>query len=104
MAAWLHWYYGAEGLGGVVTDEPRVVNKKDWSGDGVYVGRPSKWGNPFAIGADGTRARVVEKYRLWIQERPDLLDDLHELRGKNLICWCAPFACHAEILMELANG
>jgi Domain of unknown function (DUF4326) len=28
---------------------------------------------------------------------------LHGLRGKNLICWCAPERCHAEVLIALAN-
>lgn len=27
------------------------------------------------------------------------------LRGKNLACWCAPWkACHADVLLELANA
>lgn len=84
---------------------PRVLNKaRDVIPTGaVYVGRPTKWGNPFALGRDGDRATVVRKYREWIQGRPDLLRDLPTLRGKDLVCWCAPQACHADILMELAN-
>ncbi len=27
----------------------------------VYVGRPSKWGNPFVIGRDGRRGEVIRK-------------------------------------------
>jgi hypothetical protein len=69
----------------------------------VYVGRPSKWGNPFAIPADGTRDEVIEKYRNWLAEQPDLLLQLYELHGKDLICWCAPEACHAEVLQDLAR-
>jgi hypothetical protein len=69
----------------------------------VYIGRPSKWGNPFVIGKQGTRAEVIAKYREWIMTQPRLLADLHELRGKDLICWCAPFACHGDVLRELAN-
>lgn len=68
----------------------------------VYIGRPSKWGNPFRIGRDGTRAQVLAKYRTWIRTQPDLLAALPELRGKILGCWCAPFnLCHGDILVEL---
>ena len=71
----------------------------------VYIGRPSKWGNPFEIGRDGNRAEVIQKYKEWITEGngKHLLADLHELKGQTLGCWCAPQACHGDILMELAN-
>ena len=69
----------------------------------VYIGRPSKWGNPFTIGKDGTRNEVIEKYRDWIKTQPDLIESLHELRDKTLGCWCSPNACHGDILVELAN-
>jgi hypothetical protein len=72
--------------------------------DRVYVGRPSKWGNPFVIGRDGTRDDVIEKYRAWMVRQPALMAALGELRGKHLVCWCAPERCHAEVLIELANS
>lgn len=67
----------------------------------VYIGRPSKWGNPFVIGKDGTREEVLALYRTWVatQTLP-----FSELRGLTLGCWCAPYPCHGDILMELANG
>jgi uncharacterized protein DUF4326 len=80
----------------------RQVGKQP-TGTRVYVGRPSKWGNPFVIGRDGTREQVVAKYRAWIVRQPALMAALHELRGKDLVCWCAPERCHAEVLVELAN-
>jgi len=55
--------------------------------DRVYVGRPSKWGNPFAIGRDGTRDEVIAKYRAWIVRQPALMAALGELRGKHLVCF-----------------
>ncbi len=70
----------------------------DW-----YIGRPSVWGNPFEIGKDGSREEVVAKYREWILTQPELLELLPLLRGKVLGCWCAPKACHGDVLMELAN-
>ena len=80
----------------------RAVGKRP-AADRTYVGRPSKWGNPFVIGRDGTRDEVIAKYRAWIVRQPVLMAALHELRGKNLVCWCAPESCHGEVLIELAN-
>lgn len=69
----------------------------------VYIGRPSKWGNPFVIGRDGSRAEVIAKYRAWIVAQPALMNALDELRGRDLVCWCAPLACHGDVLIDLAN-
>ncbi len=69
----------------------------------VYIGRPSKWGNPFVIGKDGSREQVVAKYRQWLLGQPQLLAALHELKGKTLGCWCSPEACHGDVLAELAD-
>jgi hypothetical protein len=82
---------------------PRVVHCKREPGD-VYCGRPSKWGNPCVGGAGYTRHGAVCAYRDWIEDQPDLLAQLHELRGKTLGCWCAPRECHCDVLLELANG
>ena len=81
---------------------PRVLNKKTDAipPDAVYVGRPSKWGNPFRIGKDGTREGVIHLYKIALIASKV---DLSELRGKDLVCWCAPLPCHADILLELAN-
>jgi hypothetical protein len=70
----------------------------------VYIGRPSKWGNPYHIGQDGTRGETIAKYRAYILTRPDLLAELGELRGKRLGCWCAPLPCHGDVLAELADS
>lgn len=70
----------------------------------VYIGRPSIWGNPFRIGADGTRDEVIAKYRDYILSRPDLLAQLHTLRGQVLGCWCKPQRCHGDVLAELAES
>lgn len=75
------------------------------------MGRPSKWGNPFEIGTDRTREEVVAMYRralpkmLTLRNKDGSLQfDLAELRGKDLVCWCAPAPCHADILLEVANA
>ncbi len=69
----------------------------------IYIGRPSKWGNPFVIGADGTREEVIRKYRMRVMASPELMAALPELRGKRLGCWCKPLACHGDVLAELAD-
>lgn len=79
-----------------------VVNSKSEDYD-VYIGRPSKWGNPFVIGTDGDRQEVVAKYEKWLQSQRSLFNDLHELRGKRLGCWCKPELCHGDILVKLLN-
>jgi len=78
----------------------------------VYIGRPSKWGNPYSH-KEGTSAKyfkptreeAIEAYREYILngEGKHLLEDLHELDGKTLGCWCKPKACHGDILVEIIN-
>jgi hypothetical protein len=87
-------------------NHPRVkhVKKVVHNPNCVYVGRPTKWGNPFTIGKDGDRKRVIELYEEWIQENTPLLHSLHELKGKALLCWCDPLPCHASILAEIVEG
>lgn len=67
----------------------------------VYIGRPSKWGNPFIIGKDGTRSEVIVKYENWIREQPELLAALPEIKGKKLGCHCRPLSCHGDVLVKL---
>jgi len=81
---------------------PRVVHCKRDSYD-VYIGRPSKWGNPFVIGKDGTRAEVIEKFERYFLES-GLYLKINELRGKTLGCWCAPSPCHGDVLLRFANA
>lgn len=80
----------------------RVVNIRREDSD-VFIGRPSRWHNPFHIGPDGTRAQVITKYRQWIMRQPRLLRDLRSLRGQVLGCNCPPQPCHGEVLAELAD-
>jgi Domain of unknown function (DUF4326) len=89
---------------------PRVLNQKThgWPPDAVYIGRrfrgrpASKWQNPFVIGKDGTRSEVIAKYEQHLVDS-GLIDHVHELRGRDLVCWCAPDPCHGDVLLELAN-
>jgi hypothetical protein len=80
----------------------RKVGKRS-SATQPYIGRPSKWGNPFVIGRDGSRADVIAKYHAWIVARPAPMNAVDELRGRDLVCWCASLACHSDVLVGLAN-
>jgi len=88
----------------------KVVHCKKEKYD-VYIGRPSKWGNPWSH-KEGTTARyktetreeAIEKYVVWLSSQEDLLADLYELKDKTLGCWCHPKACHGHVLAELADS
>lgn len=85
---------------------PGLYNKRihDTPKNAVYIGRPSKWGNPFVIGEHGTRAEVIQKYEDYLLGSPELMSCIvQELRGKHLVCYCAPHACHGQVLMKHAN-
>ena len=80
---------------------PRVHNKHHGSApsDAVYIGRGSSWGNPFVIGQHGTRGEVIALFKDRVL--PQL--DVSALKGKHLVCFCKPAACHGDLLFEKAN-
>lgn len=82
----------------------QVIHKRDIQPGDVYIGRPSKWGNPFVIGKDGDRLEVIGAYIGWIAEQPKLIASLPELKGKRLACYCAPELCHGDALAAMAEG
>lgn len=69
----------------------RVLNEHHAgvSAGAVYIGRGSKWGNPFRIGPDGDRAAVIAKHERWLADQHDFLRALDELRGRDLVCFRA---------------
>lgn len=87
----------------------RVLNKhKDpIPPNAVYIGRGSKWGNPYVLGRDGDREEVCQKYKEYILDQIYCGDmsayDLAELAGKPLVCFCAPKQCHGDTLVELSD-
>ena len=97
-----------------VKERPRRIQRKRTKGwkmpeNCVYVGRPSKWGNPLIVGVHGTAAECVHLFAMDIgfqNSRLDFeFDEIKQLRGKNLACWCPIGAdCHADVLLEIANG
>lgn len=99
--------------------KPKRIQRKRTKGwrmpeNTVYVGRGSKWGNPFKITEDRTAGEAVSAFAIWlsvdgchagIQEKKDvILDNINDLRGKDLACWCRiDKPCHATVLLRIAN-
>ena len=89
---------------------PRVVHCKKEEFD-VYVGRGSKWGNPYSH-KEGTlaeyvvesRREAVQRFEEYLLSNEELMGSLSELKGKTLGCWCKPKSCHGDILLRYANG
>lgn len=88
----------------------------------VKVCRPTVWGNPFVVGREYVRRRMVSGggqstglvvdrehavrlYRRFTAREMWLLIEAEQLRGKNLACWCPlDQPCHADVLLEMANA
>jgi hypothetical protein len=98
-------------------EKPKRIQRKRTKGwkmppNTVYVGRPTKWGNPyFSFGhlTAEDRERYTHSYRRWIQANQRSTErfklPLSELRGKDLACWCPlDQPCHANVLLEIANA
>jgi hypothetical protein len=94
---------------------PRVLNKhKDRIPVGaVYIGRGSIWGNPYSTKPSrysviivATVEEAIELYaNTWLPELLATTDaNLEDLRGRDLVCYCAPEPCHGDVLLEAANG
>ena len=99
---------------------PKRIQRKRTKGwrmpeGAVYVGRPTKWGNPWIVDPGRATSPATNQYRATADECVRLYDDLANasalgelaewLRGKDLACWCPlDQPCHADVLLELANG
>lgn len=92
---------------------PRRIQRKRSAGwkapeGAVYVGRPSRWGNPYpaVTSVPSSRAVAVELYEGWLRARPEFADTIRrELAGRDLMCWCpADAPCHATVLLRVAQG
>lgn len=84
----------------------RHIKTKTGHPDEVYIGRGSKWGNPYTIGKHGNRGEVIDLYERRLVCEPDLLAaiDAGELDDKVLLCFCHPQSCHGDVLAQLANN
>lgn len=81
-----------------------VVNGRETACD-IFVGRPSKYGNPYVIGRDGTREECIAKFRDLVKYDRDFIAEIRKhLKGKVLGCYCKPLPCHADVLAEFADA
>lgn len=85
---------------------PKVYNKHkgDAPAGAVYIGRGSLFGNPFRLAVDGNRDQVIAMFQDHLDNNPELQAAVKsQLKGRDLVCFCAPLACHGDILLALAN-
>jgi hypothetical protein len=97
----------------------RVINirsaPKGWKENPqyVYIGRSGRgmdgyFGNPFPLREGETRGATLERYRFWLEQKMEADNEYRErvmeLRGKTLVCFCAPQPCHGDILSSIANS
>lgn len=99
-----------EGINVLPLQRTRVVNIATTEQFDIYIGRPSKWGNPYVMNhASGNRDEVIEKFRLFFFSPTDrarrLRDEAKkELRGMILACYCKPLPCHGDVLADYVDG
>ncbi len=87
-----------------INTDHALISWAESKGKYVYVGRGSKWGNPYQIPQDGDRDRVCWCYEQhYIKFKPSILDDIESLEGKVLGCYCSPQRCHGDELAKRAN-
>ncbi len=91
----------------IVTIKPKVLNRHHIVGpllpEAIYIGRGTKWGNPFRIDEYTTREQVILRFRHWVNDPPQMqliIDARRDLRGFDLVCSCKPQACHGRHLVE----
>jgi hypothetical protein len=93
----------------VLVKAPRLLNasRVGLSVEGaIYIGRPSPYGNPYVVGVHGLRGECIGMFVTWIRkpEQSWLVEIAkRELRGKDLICWCAPRPCHGRVWLGIVN-
>jgi len=84
---------------------PKVLNRHHNPNllNAIYIGRGTAWGNPYVVGVHGTREEVIKLFEELVLSDPNHLEKLLPLRGKDLLCSCAPKRCHGDVLLRLAN-
>lgn len=90
-----------------------IKNKNHYKGDGEYIGRPSKLGNPFPVTKTQPRKEAIERYSIWLYDAleyndPIITKELDHLfsilikeQSLTLLCWCYPKPCHGDIIKEV---
>ena len=68
------------------------------------IDRNSQWGNPYELGKDGDRETVCDSHKYYFKKKLSLHQQLMDIKGKVLGCWCYPEKCHGDYLKKLADG
>lgn len=103
---------------------PKVLNIKSIKEpylEAMLIDCRTLWGNPYIIGINGDRNHVCDMYlewlNRWIEHKEEVniqvgaqtfnnkwvVKNIHKLKGRDVVCWCAPERCHGEVLIRLAN-
>lgn len=89
---------------------PKVINvTRERDPTATFIGRGSKWGNPFRITQQRDREHAIMEYIEWVENDEDdtkaiwIRENIGLLRGRDLACFCAPLKCHGDYLLEQAN-
>lgn len=87
----------------------KVVNiRREQKQHYMLIDRHTIFGNPFRIGTHGNRAEVIARYKVHFHTRmatdASFHDAVQDLKGKRLGCWCAPLACHGDVIVEYLEG
>lgn len=73
----------------------------------IYIGRPTKYSNPYKSGRDGTRAEVIQLFEKHLNRMLDngdiTVEELADMYGFDLVCFCKPLPCHGDILLRYIN-
>jgi len=96
-----------------VTGRIQLQRRAGWRkpAGAVVVARPTRWGNPYAVGEYG-REEAVRLYRAYLRDHPEIVEAVRrELAGRDLACWCRltdeqgrRVPCHADVLLQVAAG
>jgi len=89
----------------------KVINIRSGEKYDIYIGRGSKYGNPYSHLRNTTapypvdsREDAIRAYEAWLLDQPELVAAAKkELKDKVLGCWCKPMDCHGDILLRIAN-
>lgn len=91
----------------------QVVHMRERQPGDVYIGRAGKgedgyFGNPFRLDGSEPRGATIERFRYYAIARLagdfEYRERVRALRGKRLVCFCAPLPCHGDVLAELAEA
>lgn len=89
---------------------PKVYNMrhKRWPANAKKVDRSTIYGNPFILEGNDEEDRnvVCDMFEVWVKlpaQAPLRAQAKAELKGHDLLCWCAPKRCHAETWLCIAN-